>query len=216
MGMATSSGRILAAFSVDHAARVTGLSKSRLTRWDKLGFFSPEYIDDADRGNPYARVYSFVDLVGLRTLKILADQHRVSLSELRKAAEILEKKSDRPWSDIPLGVLKRKVVTDLDTKPRNVTDGQYALKHIPLGLIAKETERKVIQLGKRDKSKIGKIERHKFVAHNAEVIAGTRIPFEAVASFVRAGYSDKSIIAEYPTLTAADVKAVRRKIKAAA
>ncbi len=64
---------VLQAFGVDHAARITGLSKSRLTRWDQERFFSPEYADESDRGNPYARVYSFIDLVGLRTLAILTD-----------------------------------------------------------------------------------------------------------------------------------------------
>lgn len=88
---------LLMAFSVDHASRVTGLSKARLTRWDKLGFFSPEHLDEEDRGNPYARVYSFRDLVGLRTLKLLTDKYSVPLAELKKAATELEKRSDRPW-----------------------------------------------------------------------------------------------------------------------
>ena len=208
--------KILAAFSVDHAARVTGLSKSRLTRWDRLGFFSPEYVGDGDRGNPYARVYSFGDLVGLRTLKILADEYHVPLDELRKAAVELERGTDRPWSEIPLGVLKRKVVFDLNENPRNVTDGQYALKHIPLGPIAQEVERVASGLKNREKGQIGKVEHRKFVVHNADVIAGTRIPVAAIASFINAGYSDKAIIAEYPTLTRADIQAVRQRLKKAA
>jgi uncharacterized protein (DUF433 family) len=184
--MAKSAGRVLAAFSVDHAARVTELSKSRLTRWDKLGFFSPEYVGDDDRGNAYARVYSFVDLVGLRTLKILADEYRVPLSELRRAAKVLADMSDRPWSDIPLGP------------------------------IAREVQRKTVELAKRNKSQIGKVERHRFVVHNATVIAGTRIPVAAVASFIRAGYSDRAIVAEYPTLTIKDIRAIRRRMRVAA
>ena len=211
--MSNSGYKILSAFSVDHAERITGLSKSRLTRWDSLGFFSPEYVGEGDRGNPYSRVYSYIDLVGLRTLKILADEYRVPLSELRKAAKELEKRSDWPWSEIPLGVLKKKVVFDLDNIPRNVTDGQYAFKHIPLGPIAKQVEQKASKLANRTSSQVGQIERHKFIVHNADVIAGTRIPIAAVASFIEAGYNTGDIIKEYPTLKVADIKAVKRHLR---
>lgn len=206
---------LLRAFSVDHAARVTGLSKSRLTRWDKLNFFSPEHLDEEDRGNPYSRIYSFRDLVGLRTLKILTDTYRVPLAELKKAAVELEKRADRPWERIPLAVLKRKVVFDLDTSPRDA-DGQQVLKHIPLPTIAEEVARKAEELRNRDKAKIGLIETRKYVAHNAPVIAGTRIPARAIESFLEEGYSDKAIIAEYPSITRLDIAAVRNRMKAAA
>lgn len=206
---------LLRAFSVDHAARVTGLSKSRLTRWDKLNFFSPEHLDEEDRGNPYSRIYSFRDLVGLRTLKILTDTYRVPLAELKKAAVELEKRADRPWERIPLAVLKRKVVFDLDTSPRDA-DGQQVLKHIPLPTIAEEVARKAEELRNRDKAKIGLIETRKYVAHNAPVIAGTRIPARAIENFLEEGYSDKAIIAEYPSITRLDIAAVRNRMKAAA
>jgi uncharacterized protein (DUF433 family) len=206
---------LLMAFSVDHASRVTGLSKSRLTRWDKLGFFSPEHLDEDDRGNPYARVYSFRDLVGLRTLKLLTDTYKVPLSELARTAIELEKRSDRPWEKIPLAVVRRKVVFDLDTSPRDV-DGQQVLKHIPLPTIAAEVAEKAHQLRNRDKAKIGLIEQRPYVAHHAPVIAGTRIPARAVESFLEEGYSDKAIIAEYPSITRLDIAAVRNRMKAAA
>jgi len=206
---------LLIAFSADHASRVTGLSKARLTRWDKLGFFSPEHLDEEDRGNPYARVYSFRDLVGLRTLKLLTDDYRVPLSELKKAATELAKRSDRPWEKIPLAVLKRKVVFDLDTLPRDA-DGQQVLKHIPLPRIAEEVAQKANELRDRDQAKIGLIEKRPYVAHHAPVIAGTRIPARAIESFLEEGYSDKAIIAEYPSITRLDIAAVRNRMKAAA
>ncbi|QIG78503.1 DUF433 domain-containing protein [Stakelama tenebrarum] len=206
---------VLRAFSVDHAARVTGLSKSRLTRWDKLGLFSPEHLDDEDRGNPYSRVYSFRDLVGLRTLKILTDKFGVPLRELQKAAAELEKRSDRPWEQIPLAVLKRKVVFDLYTAPRDA-DGQSVLKHIPLPAIVEEVTQEANNLRDRDVAKVGQIERRRYVAHNAYVIAGTRIPTSAIESFIEENYTDAEIVAEYPSITISDVAAVRNKMKAVA
>ena len=206
---------VFAAFSVDHAARITGLSKSRLTRWDKLGFFSPEYVDEADRGNPYSRVYSFFDLVGLRTLAVLVQKFRVSLAELRKAAAELKKRVGRPWAEIPLAVLNRKVVFDLDTLPRDA-DGQHPLNHIPLPTIASEVAANAESLRKRNNDQIGVIERHKFVAHNARVMAGTRIPVTAIESVIRAGYSDTEVVEEYPSLIAFDVSTIRNSMKVAA
>lgn len=205
--------KVLAAFSIDHAARVTGLSKSRLAHWDRLGFFSPEYIEEEDRSNPYSRVYSFIDLVGLRALKILADDYRVPLTELKKAAVELKKRTDRPWSEIPLGVLKHKVVFDLTDAPRNVTNGQYALKHIPLSPIAREVEKRANELRHRDASRVGKIEKRKFIQHNAEVMSGTRIPLSAIESFIEEGYEDSQIVEEYPLLTVKDVHFVRRRMQ---
>lgn len=211
----TQNSNVLAAFSVEHAARVTGLSMSRLTRWDKEGFFSPEHADENDRGNPYSRVYSFVDLVGLRTLAILTNEYRISLGELRKTYPELKKRVKRPWSDTQLAVWKGKVVWDVSTLPTD-RHGQYLGRHIKLPAITEEVAQKANELRKRKKEQWGVIERHKFVAHNAPVIAGTRIPVSAIESFIRAGFADKAILGEYPSLTAFDVATVRRNLKDAA
>jgi uncharacterized protein (DUF433 family) len=211
-----SDDKVFVAYSVDHASRVTGLSKSRLTRWDNIGFFSPELTTEEDRGSAYGRVYSYTDLVGLRTLAILADVHKVPLSELKKAHDLLVKSVDKPWSDISLSVLKRKVVTDLKGQPRNVTDGQAVIKEIPLPSIASEVADKARQLRERNKELLGTTEKHKFIAHNAVVVAGTRIPISAIKSYIDAGYSDPAIIAEYPTLTKIDMQFVRERLRQAA
>lgn len=214
-GQEERSGVVFLAFSIDHAAKVTKLSKARLTRWDRLGFFSPELADPEDRGNPYGRVYSYRDLVGLRTLALLADKHRLSLKELRKAHDVLAQHTDRPWSELQLSVLNRKIVHDLTGTPRD-TEGQIAGNHVPLPSIASEVARRAEALRNRDNDQIGVFENHKFIAHNARVLAGTRIPVSAVESFIDAGYSDAAIVGEYPTLTKFDVAMVRSRMKEAA
>lgn len=206
---------VFTAFSVEHAARVTGLSKSRLSRWDKLGFFSPENADDDDRGNPFSRVYSFTDLVGLRVLAVLTDDHGISIKELKATAFELEKRSSRPWAEISLAVVKKKVVFDLDKIPCD-RHGQYIGKFVPLNTIASEVAKRAEDLRNRKKELLGTTERHRFIAHNAVVLAGTRIPVAAVESFIDAGYSDKDILAEYPTLTKIDMQFVRSNHKVAA
>lgn len=212
----TNPSNLLRAFSIDHAARVVKVSKARLTRWDRLGLFSPEYIDEMDRGNPYARVYSYSDLVGLRTLAILVDRFGVSVSEIRKAYEKLRQRWDRPWSEVRLAVVKRQIVFDLDAEPRNVTDGQLVFKAFPLPMVAEEVLADTEKLRSRSEDMIGKFEQKRHVAHNARVIAGTRIPIRIVMDFIDAGYDDDAIVAEYPDLRAADIQAVRSAAKEAA
>lgn len=206
----------LEAFSIDHAARVTKLSRTRLIRWDRLGFFSPEYLDDDDRGNPYSRIYSYEDLVGLRMLRSLMVDYHVPLSEIKAAYPAMTAQWTKPWSEIEIGVLKRNIVTDIKGQPRNITDGQLALKCVPLPSIAEEVRRETEKLRARKKTDEGKFEHHKFVARNAPVFKGTRIPVGIVEDFIEAGYSDEAIIAEYPSLTVKDVQAARRTHRIAA
>lgn len=213
---APASKDLLRSFSIDHASRVTELSKLRLERWDRLGLFSPESIDPSDKGNPYSRVYTFNDLVGLRTLAILVGKYRVPLPEIRGAYRRLSQLVKNPWADTPLSVCKRQIVFDLQGQPRNVTDGQAVLKHIPLPEIADEVAKRTEALRIRRKDQIGMTERRKFFAHNATVLAGTRIPVRAVESFIDEGYSDKAIVDEYPSLSPRDIAMVRRMMGASA
>src|SRR4051794_20125256 len=55
----------IGAFSEDQAAVLTGVSKRQLGYWDKSGFFRPSFSSPDDSG-PFARIYSFRDLVELR------------------------------------------------------------------------------------------------------------------------------------------------------
>lgn len=213
--MNSQANNVLAAFSIDHAARVTGISKSRLASWDKKGFFSPEYLDENDRGNAYARVYSFTDLVGLRTLAILVDEYRISIKELAATYPELAKHVQRPWNHTQLAVWQKKVVWDLTSLPRD-RHGQYVGNHIELKSVAGEVAAKAEALRNRNKALLGTTEKHRYIARNAEVVAGTRIPVSTIQSFIDAGFSDTDIIQEYPTLTEDDLQYIRSNYTRAA
>ena len=73
-----------------------------------MGFFHPEHAS-ADRGEAYSRIYSFQDLVGLKTLAILRKVHKVPLWHLKEVAAELEQHVKRPWSEVTLYVLKKRV-----------------------------------------------------------------------------------------------------------
>lgn len=199
---------VVAAFSLPQASKLTGVPEGRLVDWDNEAFFVPSFAYE-DRRSPYSRVYSFEDLVGLRTLNILRD--RVSMQHLKKAAKRLKQHSGKPWSDLTLYTLNGEVhfKNPNDGKIEGAVSGQYGAT-IPLESVAEELREKANRLRERDSGLIGTIERHKFIMGNAHVFGGTRIPVKSVISYLNAGYSDGEIIEEYPDLALEDINAARR------
>ena len=197
---------VLHIFSEDHVARLTGLSKLQLRRWDHEHFFTPRYVYE-DRFAPYSRLYSFQDVVGLRTIAVLMKEHRVSLQQLRRVAKELVARGYGHWAELKLYVVKGQVhfrhprTGDIE----GVWDGQFAM--LPIIDIIADVEQRVLELRKRSDDQRGQIERKKYVLRNASVVAGTRIPTAAIRRFKEAGYSIEQIIREYPALNAADVAA---------
>ena len=196
---------VVAAFSEEQTWRLTGISVSQLRYWDRNGFYRPSYAED-NRRVPFSRVYSFIDIVSLRVLNLLRNQFGVSLQHLRDDGKRLAE--ENRWIGTKLWVVKRKVVwqepgTEL---PQEVLSGQYIVP-VVLQEIYVDTQNNVARLNQRDPAKVGRIERSRFVNHNAPVVAGTRIPVLAIKRFAAAGYDHNQIIREYPDLTEEDVKA---------
>ena len=203
---------VIRAFSADHVVRLTGLSKGQLRYWDKTGFFRPRYAYE-DRRAPYSRIYSFRDVVGLKTLAILRKEHGISLQHLRTVAHRLSHLKDSLWAETKLYVFNKEVhFKEPHTgKVRGVVSGQYV--SIPLVSIMSDVSRQTEKLRARAPEKTGKVERHRHIARNTWVIAGTRIPTGAIVQFKEAGYSTEQILREYPSLTAADIKAALKHEK---
>jgi DNA-binding transcriptional MerR regulator len=86
------------AFSLEQASKLSGTSARQLEYWDETGFFQPQYATE-NRHRPYSRVYSYRDIVGLRTLAILRNEHHVPLQTLRVVNEWLKRNYATPWSD---------------------------------------------------------------------------------------------------------------------
>ncbi len=204
--MSQDRGGIIRAFSEDQVSRLAGLSKGQLRAWDRRGFFRPDYAHE-DRRLPYSRVYSFKDVVGLRAISILLKDHRIALAKLRKVADELEKRGFEHWADVKLYILKREVHfrPPQSKDVEGVWSGQLAMLEV-VDVINDISER-VDELQKRKPDQVGQVERHRFVARNAAVISGTRIPTSAIRRYHEAGYSTARILAEYPSLTKDDVRA---------
>jgi uncharacterized protein (DUF433 family) len=194
----------IAAFSLEQVHRLTCLSESQLIDWDASGFFSPSFAYP-NRRAPHSRIYSFEDVVGLRTLSILRE--RVSMQHLREVAERLKEHSGKPWSRLTLYTLngevhfKRPKTGEIE----GAVTGQYGAT-IPLESVAEEMRIKAEAMKKRSPATFGKIEKHRFVAGGVAVVAGTRVPVSSIVGLYKAGYSIKDILEEYPVLKNADVR----------
>jgi uncharacterized protein (DUF433 family) len=205
--MSISAQNTIAAFSEDHAVRLTGVTKTQLRYWDRTDFFVPTYAEQ-NRRMPFSRVYSFKDIVALRVLNVLRNQFRVSLHQLRDVNEKLSERTTDRWTGVRLYVLNKKVIWNEPgtALPQEIASGQYIVP-VELDDVLSSTDQDVAAMKARDKAKVGKIEQHRYVGHNAPVIGGTRIPVSAIKNFASAGYSNAQILAEYPDLTEEDIKA---------
>ena len=197
-------GAVVQAFSEEQVARLTGITISQLRYWDRTGFFQPEYAYER-RGDAFSRIYSYLDLV---TLKVIARLRKsVPLQRLRTVKQKLASINPSLWRGVTLWVHGGEVafLHPETGDPEEVVSGQRLMK-IALSDVTDDLDDKVRELRRRDKGKVGLVERHRGVMHNAPVIGGTRIPVAAVRSFHEAGYTAEQIIAEYPSLTPTDVE----------
>jgi len=198
----------IVAFTTEHVRRLTGLSVRQIRYWDDTQFFSPTTVDGY-RGRAFRRIYSFRDLVGLRTIAVLRNEHKVPLQELRRVGEWLREHHQTPWSSLRFAIAGKTVVffdpmSGVPTEPKG--EGQAVL-NIALEPIANEMRQAAERLRDRKDSQIGRIVRNRYVVHNAWTLDGTRIPTQAIWNFHNAGYDTRAILAEYPRLTAKDVQA---------
>lgn len=198
---------VIAAFSAEQVKQLTDLSVNQLREWDNDGFFVPALAYEK-RNSPFSRIYTFDDVVGLRTLSILRKEYDVSRQHLRRAAVKLKEHSGKPWSSLTLYVLKREVHF-LNPKTKTVegaVSGQIAVP-IPISSVADDMRAKAEALRRRDPSTVGKVAQHRHIMRGEPVIAGTRIPVSSIRSFAEAGYSPEQILRQYPSLELADVHA---------
>lgn len=202
---------VLLAFTLEHAARVTGVSERRIRYWDRTGVLSPSLSHTARRG-PYSRIYSFRDLVGLRTIRELRDQYGLSLQRLREIGNWLRETYNEPWSALRFYVIGRGRTADVIFHDPNADQflstrrQRQAVMAIELEPIARQTEKEANKLTFRSEDQIGKIVQNRYVLGNTPVLAGTRISTAAIWDFHQAGHDTAAILREYPRLTPVDVE----------
>ncbi len=136
-------------YTSKEVCRVIGVSYRQLDYWDSSGFIQPSVAKA--RGTGTARMYSFVDMVCLRTAKRLRDSG-ISLQKIRRSTDYL--RTHFPELDSPLAglvfltdgstifILTRDTNTALDTV---MAQGQLAW-FIPVGQFASELRGQIVKL----------------------------------------------------------------------
>jgi len=197
----------LRAFTAETAALVTGLSVDRIRRWDRDEFFVPTYSGETRR-SPYARLYSYTDLVALRTIARLQDEG-VDRRQLTKARTFFASNANEEWVDRRFYVKGGRLSFSHDdlmlaTKPLGQVADEVMLD---LGPIVRDIDRRIQRLSERGDDQIGQIVSDRFIMRGAPIIAGTRIPVQTIYAFHKNGYSREFITREFPRLTDEDIDA---------
>ncbi len=197
--------RVLA-FSADQVCRLTGLSQRQLLYWDHTDFFSPAFRE-AIAHSPLARVYSFADIVGLRALAEMRNRYHVPLQRLRRVGTKLAERYSQPWSSLVFYVAGRRVYYEDEwLRLREAEHGSQHVMRFALTRVEGKVERAIERASRRKASQVGRVIRRRYVAQNQPVLAGTRIPTEAIWEFHAAGYTVDDILEQYSQIKPADVK----------
>jgi len=193
------------AFTSPQVQRLTSLSARMLAYWEETDVYSSSYEDKRPR-RPYRRIYTFNDVVSLRTLVTLRRTYNVKLDELRKTGQYLHTFSDDPWKR-QFWVQSGRVLFQHPESPDIVDHAGQVTFVVKIDQIKRQLEIETQNWNERELADIGKIARHRHVQHNQWVLKGTRIPTSAIWSFHVAGFDLPGIIREYPSLTPQDIEA---------
>ncbi|MEF2551308.1 DUF433 domain-containing protein [Aurantimonas sp. A2-1-M11] len=203
--MSETTDNVIGVFTIDQAARLTGVSRRQLASWERDGFFSPSIVY-GEKG-AHTRLYSFRDLLSLKVLNQLRNDTRIPMDHLREVKSDLSHLGDDMWVRSTLYLLGRRVVIQRDDDTRHEAGSGQEVLQIPLKVIVGGMRERIREMNERSDDEIGRIDRTRGIVGNRPVIAGTRIPVSTIKEFDAAGYTVPQILAEYPILDRRDVEA---------
>jgi DNA-binding transcriptional MerR regulator len=153
----------LLAFTLEQAAHLSRLDVGVLRYWDNTSFFHPSLRRAP--GHPYGRVYSFRDVVSLRTLAQLRKEHKVPLQVLRRVRDWLTDHYESPWSELRFYVAGREVFfRDEDIEVfRHGRWPEQTVHPIELKEVAATAQADADRMRDRTPAEFGKVERHRYI-----------------------------------------------------
>ena len=150
-------------FSADQVCNLAHITEKQLRHWATSDFYKPEHLDED--GGPFSHIYSFRDVVSLRTIGILRNKHHIPLPALRRAGTWLSERHGTPWASLQFRISgKGLYYIDPSTGlPAALTGplGQHALPGLlKLDAIASRVRRAVAEMKKRKARDIGRSAAH--------------------------------------------------------
>lgn len=206
-----SENKIISAFSEKQAIKLSGLSAAQLASWRRSNFVRPSLKNE--NSGYFSYIYSFKDLVLLRVLNSLRNDHGVSIKELKNASVELKKLGIESLAATKLWVHRKKVVFEepKSNSRREATSKQFVAE-IPLAVVVGSLKEEISKLNARGEDQIGRVEKRRGVLSSTPVFAGTRIPLKTIFSYLEAGKTNNEILDSFPRLTVADIEYARQKL----
>jgi uncharacterized protein (DUF433 family) len=169
-----------------------------------------------DRRRHYSRIYTFEDVVALRTLARLREKG-VSTQKLKRIGAFLTSLTERPWVGRSFFVVPQSgqvFFAHEDALLAAQPMGQQAMSDIiELGPVEQDVQNRLAQMRSRANQR-GRIVSDRYIHGGVPIFAGTRIPVSAVIEFLDEGRSAEEIFAQYPRLACEDIAAARSFVAA--
>lgn len=200
---------VIRAFTLDQASRIAQVSERRARYWARRGVLVPHLLYHQAQ-SPHRYLYDFTDLVGLRTLGLLRDTHKLSLQQLRKAHRYLREHADRPWSELCFWIRGKELLFSNPGSDQILSANRPGQSAIPIEIerVARSVSEAASALARRSPEDIGKTERHRNIQGNKLVVKGTRVPVASIVELHEDGYAPEAIVRAFPSLTIEDVRAI--------
>jgi uncharacterized protein (DUF433 family) len=190
------------------AAQIIGISIERLDRWTTYELVSPRKI--GPDGHRTYTTFGLEDLVQGRIVRHIEDKG-VSLRRIKQAViNAICAEHPRPLTSMEWGHDAGRIYVRLHDEDwtDGLRPGQGVLTEmINIEQIREEARKAAVG---RDPETVGQIVTVRGTKRGALVFAGTRIPVEAIRSYLAEGYSDGEILEDYPDLEPDDLESARR------
>lgn len=197
------------AVSDQRARKLARISMRQLRYWEQTGLVRPSVKRALSSGRT-VRLYTSGDLLELLVAAELRRRPGISLQHIRRIVAYLRQQDYRaPLRELRFATCGRDIYFQ---RP----DGSWSGDPLPDQVVfsqalALDVVRARIESARgRDPESIGKVSRRRGVQGGRPVIAGTRIPVDAIQRYLQAGYDAQAIIGEYPSLTPADIEVARQ------
>lgn len=198
----------LVALPARAAARLAAVSERRLRGWEDRRLVEPSVRRQLSERNT-VRLYGFQDLLEVLIVRELID-HGAHPRTIGRLVDHLRDHYERPLTQVRWAVDGNRICVQHfdgtwvgDQAPAQIVLWQV-LDLDPLRAHIRTT----VGRGRLPEDE-GRIVRRRRVMGSKPVFAGTRVPVEAVESYLRRDADDERILEAFPQLTRADVAAAR-------
>jgi len=197
------------AFSEDLVRRITKLSIWQLRYWTELGIVAPS-IAGLDGG---PRLYSFLDLMRLKVAAELRQLPKTRPTDIKQTIDTLEARGFKdPFVTLSIYATqdgRHPVYLDPSfggplSAHKNEVGQIVETFNLPLRDLKTNLQESISEILDRQTGRVAKVRN---LRGSEQVIEGTRVPTAKIAALAAAGWDQRRILAAYPHLTPADVKA---------